>query len=410
MNLAKYWIVSVCAMVGLLGCGGASSAVDSVGNSKAMISLVWPQRSRLIPLAANSIKLVLVNGGATYERLVTRPDAINSATSQIVFDKIISGNYQVTATSYPNADGTGRAQAVGTTSLSIAQGQTSDFNITMDSTIAQVRIVGVATTTSNVPTQYTAQAIDSSNYLVLVDPTTLQWTAGSNITLTGGSTVFSDTVTITGTAVGTNDLTLTYIEPATNRPTLTKTITFTGQIGVIVSPQTSNLLPGDTLTVNASVVNGTNPNVTWSVIGASTVSSTSTSIVVQAPNSAGNIQVRATSVQDATKSAVSTATVSSNVAVTVTPATASLEVNQTQVFTAAVTNTTNANVVWTVTGGATILNSTGTQATVQMPATTSPVTVKATSQFDTSKSSTATVTVTAATGSASGTVRGRGRG
>ena len=284
MSRLVSFLTPVVVLSFVAGCGGSSSSVDSSGTARATLTFTWPQRSRLIPIASNSIKISISNGTTTFEKLVTRPDAVNSTTTQITFDKVNSGNYQVTATAYPNADGTGRPQALGTTSLSISQGQTTNFNITMDSTVTQVKIVGPLSLVANVPTTFTAQAIDSANYLVLVDPSTLQWTAGTNLSLTGGPTVFSDSVTVTGTAVGADDLILTYVEPTVGRPTVTRNLTISGQIGVVLAPATQTILPGDSLVLQATVVNGSNPNVTWNVTGASTTTSSGTSITITAPN------------------------------------------------------------------------------------------------------------------------------
>jgi hypothetical protein len=78
------------------------------------------------------------------------------------------------------------------------------------------------------------------------------------------------------------------------------------------------------------------------------------------------------------------------VAVSISPATASIQTNATFQFTASVTGSTNTAVTWTATGGS--VSSTGLYTA---PATAGTYTVKATSVADTTKSASATVTVTA---------------
>ncbi len=79
------------------------------------------------------------------------------------------------------------------------------------------------------------------------------------------------------------------------------------------------------------------------------------------------------------------------VAVTINPTTASVQVGKTFQFTASVTGNSNTAVTWTATGG-----SVSTSGLFTAPSTTGTYTVKATSVADTTKSASATVTVTPA--------------
>src|SRR5712672_3344165 len=93
----------------------------------------------------------------------------------------------------------------------------------------------------------------------------------------------------------------------------------------------------------------------------------------------------------------STHTPSSTVAVSATPATATVALGKTQQFTASVTGSSNTTVTWSVAGGASngTIAATGlytAPTTVPNPA---QVTVTATSQADSTKSASATVTVSA---------------
>jgi len=407
----KHWkllLFMVLAVIGTLftaiGCGGSSNNVAAGTNAR--ITIVWPERSRLIPLAANSVRITLSNADNNYTQLVSRDTASNSNTSKIQFNNVVVGDYTVTATAFPGSDGSGIAQATGSTNISILQGQTTDFTVTMDSTVTQLDVSGSTTLTVNVPSSLTVSPKNSAGDLVLVDPSQLRWTAGTNVTVQGGSTATGSTVSVIASALGNTTVAVQYIEPGSG-PTRTVNLAVNDQIGVQLDPLNSTPVPGATVDYTATVVNGTNPNVTWEVTGGATiVSSTGTTARVKMPNYPGTVTVKATSVQDTSRSNTATATVTSTISVAVTPTSASRQVNQSITVTATVTNGNLDNTVtWAVTGGATITSSSGTSATVKMPATTGSVNITARSVQDTTKTAVCAVTVTTATGGASGTVR-----
>jgi hypothetical protein len=98
----------------LIGCGGSSSAPSGTG--RAFIKITWPDRNRLIPLASNSIQVTFSRGAQTVAtQLIPRPASGNQTTT--TFQNLKTGGLALTATAFPNADGTGTAQATGTTDL-----------------------------------------------------------------------------------------------------------------------------------------------------------------------------------------------------------------------------------------------------------------------------------------------------
>ena len=83
-----------------------------------------------------------------------------------------------------------------------------------------------------------------------------------------------------------------------------------------------------------------------------------------------------------------------NVAVTVTPATSQIDVGQTVALTATVTgDSSNRGVTWTVTGGGTVTSTTGLTNTYTAPASAAGALVTASSVLDATKSASAAVTV-----------------
>ena len=173
-------------------------------------------------------------------------------------------------------------------------------------------------------------------------------------------------------------------------------------ISVTVSPATATVAAGGTQQFTATVSGTSNTAVTWSVGGGAANGTISAAGLYTAPATAPNpsqVTVTATSQADPTKSGSAMVTIT-GISVQLTPATATLQVNGTQTFSATVSGTTKTAVTWSVVGG----NSNGTIMAGLGPGVglyTAPaalpnppqVTVMATSQADPTKSGTATVTV-----------------
>jgi hypothetical protein len=252
--------------------------------------------------------------------------------------------------------------------------------------------------------------------------TAVTWTVNG---VTNGNSAYG---TISGSG-----LTVTYNAPPTVPGTATFNITATSQAdstksasvsvtisaGVAVSMTTptgpQNLVVSSTLGFTASVTGTSNTGVTWTVNGITngnatygTITGTGLTVTYTAPAavpSPATFNVTATSVADTTKSASVSVTILPPVAVSiVTPTnlTQNIAVNGTLAITAAVGNTSNTAVTWTVNGitngNATYGTITGTGLTVTYTAPAavpSPATfnVTATSVADTTKSASVSVTI-----------------
>jgi hypothetical protein len=167
-------------------CGGGGG--QSTVTGRAQLTILWPDRSRLIPLAANSIRVeMLQNGAVVAAQLLARP-AGGSTTA--TFDALPTGALSARATAYPEAGGGGIAQANGTVPLVIQVGQTTSFTLTMGSTIDRLELsppnptIGVGQSV-----QLTATAKDAAGSVVLTAPSKLQWSSsnGSATVDAGGS-------------------------------------------------------------------------------------------------------------------------------------------------------------------------------------------------------------------------------
>ena len=126
----------------LCGCQGSSNAQPTTpkGNgASATFTINWPARGRLMPLATNSIVLQVV-GPYEYSTttLVARPAQGGSSTIQLT--NLPIGALTFTATAYPNIDGTGVAQAIGTNSYTSVEDENFVVAVTMASTIDHLSI------------------------------------------------------------------------------------------------------------------------------------------------------------------------------------------------------------------------------------------------------------------------------
>jgi hypothetical protein len=182
INFVKYIASSIAfiAMGILFGCGSGGNndnnpnPESNVG--RAEFQIVWPERTRLIPVATQSIKIVL-GGTATVEKTVSRP-ATGTDQTTVSFTDLVAGNYSVAATAYPNSDATGVSQATGNTSIVIVKNQTTAGTLTMNSTITKVKIEPASTAITPGNTQnITGTAQDSSNATVLTSPSKWTWSS-----------------------------------------------------------------------------------------------------------------------------------------------------------------------------------------------------------------------------------------
>jgi hypothetical protein len=173
----------------MAGCGGGKGETPGTGVSvsragRAEFTVLWPERSmtRLIPLAANSIRLEMMRGNEVVaSQLIARPDAGGSAT--LTFTNLPVETLTARAAAYPQADGSGVAQSAGNVSVPIVAGQTVQFTLTLTSTIDHMSVTPNASTLSvGQKVTLTATAWDApgtGGNVVLTAPEKQQWTSSS---------------------------------------------------------------------------------------------------------------------------------------------------------------------------------------------------------------------------------------
>ena len=195
------------------------------------------------------------------------------------------------------------------------------------------------------------------------------------------------------------------------------------QLALVVSPASSTLQPGQSQSFTASLQNDTRNNgVSWSIVSSGCIApscgtlsnATATSVTYTAPTavpSPATISLQATSVADVTKSASAAITLvaAPPISVSVNPASASVQMSSSTVFTASVLNDSqNKGVIWSLSGAAcsgascgTPTNQTMSSTTYTAPAsapTVFTVTLTASSIAYSTKSASAYITVTQTTG------------
>ena len=179
-------------------------------------------------------------------------------------------------------------------------------------------------------------------------------------------------------------------------------------IVVKVTPGASTVLLGNTQTFTAEVSNTTNMNVTWSVNGItggnSAVGTVSASGIYTAPADLPpntSVQITATSVADTTKSTSAQITIASDITIAITPGTASVELGATQKLNASIVSSSHPDgaILWSLSGAACpvacgSVDANGNYMAPQILPLVASVVVRAQSAADSSKFATAAANIT----------------
>ena len=179
-------------------------------------------------------------------------------------------------------------------------------------------------------------------------------------------------------------------------------------IQVIMTPNSGTVLLGETLPFTATVSNSTNISVTWSVNGvtggsiqAGTISADGLYMAPADLPQGGTVQVTATSHADSTKFATASVTISSDIAVSISPGTASVELGASQSFHAAISSNgkPDPTIRWSLSGSACpsacgSVDANGNYTSPQILPGTASITLTATSAADPSKQNSASVLIT----------------
>jgi trimeric autotransporter adhesin len=209
---------------------------------------------------------------------------------------------------------------------------------------------------------------------------------GGTLTPTGSSASFAPT------AAGTYTVTATSIADPTKKDTAI--VRVTTPIKVNLAPATGSINLDQTQTVSATVTGTTDLRLAWNVVPSDLGSLEVTGqTAVFKPFKKGTGYITATSLVDPNKAAVSSITVNSTAAISLSPTSANLETGEAVTLTATVTGALNKNVFWSVTPSASATISPNGGAASFSATQPGTYTITATSEADSSVQATATVTV-----------------
>ncbi len=161
-------LLSLFALV-ITGCGGSGGSGSSINTraGRAVFTIKWPQTTRLVPAASQSIRITIRSGSV----VVGTPQLIVKPVTTATFTNLPAGTLTVVANAYPQADGTGVVQASGTTPITIVAGSTTPVGLTLASTIAAVSISpATPTLAAGAKTVIVPTYTDASGNVVLVAP------------------------------------------------------------------------------------------------------------------------------------------------------------------------------------------------------------------------------------------------
>ncbi len=228
VSILKAGIPAAFALL-LFGCGGSGAGTAaSSGTGTFELKIIWPAKTRLIPVDSASIVATLTdsNGHSIGTQTIARPTSGSSVTITD-FTSVPLGTVTLTANSYPNSDGSGVAQATGSATGTVLNGQTTTINVTMADTIASVAITPANPTVSVGATQQlTMTAYDASNDVVLTSPSTITWSSQTTADVTVSTSGLAS-----GVATGSSVITVTETESGKSATTTVTVPTNEGGLG-----------------------------------------------------------------------------------------------------------------------------------------------------------------------------------
>ena len=322
--MRSFSLVCVVALAAsLAGCGGGGSngalGVTSAATGRAAFKIAWAQpksKSRLVPLAAQSIKVTISGPAKTLQtQTVQRPA---NGVSTVQFDGLPVGTVHAVASSYASVDGTGTALSTGAMDVTISNGQTTDDAITLNSTVDHIAVDYNATDVlpTDAPINVTATAYDVTGAVVLLTPNALLWASSDPNKITVSST--NTGAQVSGVDAGTATITVTDSES-----NVSKNFDVLGMTFSVATAQGTNpiISINDTLELAAAINGPTNTDVVWSLVDASgnplssatalTSGSVSKTGVFTASSTPGTYYVRATSAFDTARFVTTTVSVQS---------------------------------------------------------------------------------------------------
>ncbi len=297
--------------VALIGCGGGGKSTRAAGH--ATITVIWNTtgrgaKTRLIPLAANSIRIAILDGSASIaSKVVSRPTSGNSTTQE--FNELPVRSLTLSVSAFASSDGTGTALAVSNDTLIVTANTTVEKTLNLVSTIDHMNVsYAQSTLLKDEVVGITATAFDAEGNAVLLTPSALTWTSSDAAKVKADAT--NTGANLTGMGAGAANVTVTDTESNISKEFSVTGMTFT------LTPASQTLSVNDTQTFSAAIAGPSDTSVTWSIVDAhgnavSNGGTISPNGLYTAPTTHGSFKVKASSNADATRSLTADVTVQS---------------------------------------------------------------------------------------------------
>jgi hypothetical protein len=270
------------------------------------VRVTWPDRTRLVPAAANCVVATLRNGSSVLgTKTLVRPPTGGTTTERIA--NLPAGSATLDTVAYPVADGSGTALARGSGTVAVTSGQTSTVNVSMSSTIHHLELGPVAPSAMTGQTcQLVVSARDAGGAIVLLWPAKLRWDTSSDTHAAVDADGLVTGRKPTGVNPGSVNVSVTDTESGKSASV---PVTVLSSATVSVAPNPCTLSVGDAQTFAATVGNAPDTSVTWSVQEGAAGGAITQGGAYTAPATAGTFHVIARSVWDDSRSGSATVTV-----------------------------------------------------------------------------------------------------
>lgn len=377
----------------------ATSVADPTRSSKASVTILAPVAVTIAPTTVDVVT------GAHQQFTATVTNTANTAVTWSVSGTGCSG--AVCGTISTSGLYTAPASIPSSATVSVTATSVADTTKSASASVTIVPPLGISITPASVQLlvgkqqQFTASVTHATN-------TAVTWSiAGSGCSGAACGTITTGGLfTAPSTLPSPAEVFVTATSVADPTKSATASVSLTAPVAVSISPTMAQLLAGAHQQFNATVANSSNTAVTWSIGGTgcsgSACGTITTSGLYTAPAKAPSpdaITVTATSVADTTKSAQAQVTIVGPVAVNISPTSATVSVGLTQQFSATVTGSSNTSVSWSVAGsGCTgaacgTVTATGLYTAPFVLPSPAQVFVTATSNADSTRSSTAAISL-----------------
>ncbi len=228
----RWVVIVVCAAAfgALCACGGgggsAAPAPEAVRTGDVGIQVAWPAE-RLVPAASASIKVEVLRNGTPIDGATVTIDA-PATTGRI--NGVATGDVTLRATAYPEAGATGTPQATGDLAVTVIEGFQQYGTLSMASTIASFAVTpNPASTTVEGTVSLTATAKNAADQVVLL-PDAASWsieTGSEFVSLPSSRAVGSYSATVTGKAIGSATVKVSFAEASGSTRSATATVNVT---------------------------------------------------------------------------------------------------------------------------------------------------------------------------------------